>query len=444
MNLPTESRSVRPVEEHASASAEHRPYVREGLLRRDLTHTPAILRWMSALVVAVVPVVALFMGLVPWQQSATGSGSLIAYSPQERVQTVEAPIDGRVLTWHVSEGQEVQKGELLVELVDNDPNKLERLSRKRTALLSERAAAEAELASKEQALAAKQAYREQVQAEYGAKIAELERKRVGEALTLETNAVNTQRVRELADAGIESKRTLELAELSEGKQEALLAALDQEISAMSKAAQSALASVDADIASARADVANSQAKVASVQGKVEDLDGELARQASQSILAPRDGRVLALEGAPVGGQVKVGDPLLDLVPETAGQAVALYLQGQDIPWVEAGDEVRLVFEGIPALQWIGPPGEGVGTYEGRIALIDASRSIDGFRVVVVPTEQGAWPDLPQGVRVSGFVLLGEVPLGWEVWRRVNAFPPDRPATTQTKTETPSSAAGMVK
>ena len=31
--------------------------------------------------------------------------------------------------------------------------------------------------------------------------------------------------------------------------------------------------------------------------------------------------------------------------------------------------------------------------------------------------------LRQGVRTNGWVLLGQVPLGYELWRQINGFPP---------------------
>ncbi|WP_426741182.1 hypothetical protein, partial [Pseudomonas aeruginosa] len=48
-----------------------------------------------------------------------------------------------------------------------------------------------------------------------------------------------------------------------------------------------------------------------------------------------------------------------------------------------------------------------------------------FRVVIVPNEP--WPGtrfLRQGVRVHGWVQLGQVPLWYELWRQYNGFPPE--------------------
>ena len=77
--------------------------------------------------------VFLFAGLVvalaytPWQQSISGSGRVIALAPLERQQTISAPVDGRVVRWHVQEGTRVKEGDLVVAVSDNDPGMIERL-----------------------------------------------------------------------------------------------------------------------------------------------------------------------------------------------------------------------------------------------------------------------------------------------------------------------------
>jgi hypothetical protein len=99
-----------------------------------------------------------------------------------------------------------------------------------------------------------------------------------------------------------------------------------------------------------------------------------------------------------------------------------------MPLVQPGTAVRLLFEGWPALQVVGLPGAAEGTFGGRVAFLDATDDGNGrFRVVVVAdADEGPWPEgtvLRQGVRAKGWFLLGEVRLGYEVWRRVNGFPP---------------------
>jgi hypothetical protein len=70
----------------------------------------------------------------------------------------------------------------------------------------------------------------------------------------------------------------------------------------------------------------------------------------------------------------------------------------------------------------------VGTFGGEVILIDATDDGTGrFRILVAPDSgDEAWPEtryLRQGVRANGWVLLQQVKLGFELWRRFNGFPP---------------------
>ena len=104
------------------------------------------------------------------------------------------------------------------------------------------------------------------------------------------------------------------------------------------------------------------------------------------------------------------------------------MNGNDIPLIHAGDPVRLQFEGWPAVQFTGWPSVAVGTFGGRVMLVDATDDGQGkFRILVQPDPKDeAWPSnryLRQGVRTNGWVLLNRVSLGFELWRQFNAFPP---------------------
>jgi hypothetical protein len=96
--------------------------------------------------------------------------------------------------------------------------------------------------------------------------------------------------------------------------------------------------------------------------------------------------------------------------------------------VEVKRHVRLQFEGWPAVQLAGWPSIAVGTFGGQIVSVDATDDGKGkFRVLVRPDPSDQpWPEdryLRQGVRANGWVQLDRVPLWFEVWRRINGFPP---------------------
>ena len=46
-----------------------------------------------------------------------GAGKVVAYAPLERQQTIDTPVEGRVLRWHVIEGTQVKAGDLVAEVL---------------------------------------------------------------------------------------------------------------------------------------------------------------------------------------------------------------------------------------------------------------------------------------------------------------------------------------
>jgi multidrug resistance efflux pump len=389
---------------------------------------PASVRIVASALLILLPVLALAALFVPWQQSASATGEVIAYAPEERQQLVEAPVKGRIMKWFVQEGQAVVAGDPLVEIQDNDPNLFSRLQQQRDAALANQEAVEQQITSYSAKLVAERAGRELVIAEKNANLQESLQKRAGEASEAEIEQRNLIRIATLAAEGIESTRKLELAQFKAAKATAALEARDREIEAKRQARDKAAANADAKIASVQAELEAARGKLTDAQRKVLDIDVKIARQASQVVRAPRDGWVLKLHGGLGGGQLKAGDPVATLVPDTQSRAVELYIDGNDMPFVPDDAPVRLVFEGWPAVQFVGLPGTGQGTFEGKLAFVDASASNSkgAFRAVVVPKDPADWPSgerLRQGVRVKGFLLLGQVSLGYEIWRQINGFPP---------------------
>jgi multidrug resistance efflux pump len=170
-------------------------------------------------------------------------------------------------------------------------------------------------------------------------------------------------------------------------------------------AQASLQSSQAEKNGAEADInqfrANGQAKIDSTTATLNKINSELedirnslvsnelniARQSAQRINAPQDGTVLRLLKKPQGDIIKQGDPLLVLVPDTSHRAVEVWVSGNDAPLILPSHHVRLMFEGWPAVQFVGWPEVAVGTFGGTVAFVDASDNGQGkFRVLIVPDE----------------------------------------------------------
>lgn len=403
------------------------------------TSTPIRYARRLALAFAVFLAVA---ALAPWRQSISGTGQVFAFLPDERPQVIEATISGRIERWHVVEGQLVEEGELLVELSDNDPERVARLTLERDAQAERLEAYTAQVtAFRERVEALRQSQEAQItaaQAEVRVTQDTLTSQR--ELLITAEARVTTQdtqraRVATLAGEGLVSQRDSELATLGATDAQASLRSARASLSAtearlrVSRAALDRVrAATDADLRAAEASLSSAETQVSSARASLAQAESRLAQQAAQAIRAPRAGivqRIMAQQG---GVQISSGTTLALLVPLTASRSVQLYVDGNDAALVSPGREVRLQFEGWPAVQFTGWPSVAVGSFAGRVAFVDTSDDGHGdFRVVVVPDpEHEPWPDptfLRQGTRAKGWLLLEEVTVGFELWRQLNGFPP---------------------
>ena len=167
------------------------------------------------------------------------------------------------------------------------------------------------------------------------------------------------------------------------------------------------------------------------QAKLTQSQSKLSRQEAQMIYAPRDGVIISISGGNLATSLKSGDVIAVLVPDNIPAAAALYVNGADIALISSGRKVRLQFEGWPSVQFSGWPSTAIGTFGGVVHAIDPMISSNGkFRILVTPDPDDApWPNnqyLHYGARAKGWVLLENVRLGYELWRQLNAFPPEYP------------------
>lgn len=175
--------------------------------------------------------------------------------------------------------------------------------------------------------------------------------------------------------------------------------------------------------------ARAQRELADSEGKLAQLDVKIARQMSQEVLAPRDGTIQSILAGENNTLVKPSDVIAQLVPLAQERTVELFINGVDLPFIKVDQDVRLQFEGWPILQFAGLPELSMGTFLGRIRVIDSADDGQGrFRVIVAKADL-PWPApelLRQGVRARGWIQMNKVPLYYEIWRLINDLPPFTP------------------
>lgn len=420
---------------------------------RLLTRPPKLILLSSILLLGFAGIIVAALILVPWRQTVIGQGEVSIFNPLDRPQSVDAQIKGRLVELMVQEGDVVKKGQIIATLEDRDTKyldpaqseriagQIEALEEKKLATLSRLEALNSQLDTIDMTRVAKQ---NSVSAKVTQQTQKLDvyrqQLRMGEQDVV-TAKLQEERIRALEEAGLKSRRDLELsiqkrveAEVKLQKMRGELRLYDQDITL----SQLEKAKIDAEAAEKRQKVMESTAKarenIAEIEEKLEKLKSEAGalsvRRSLQQIVAPTDGRIVNLQKLGLGQLVKEGQNIAYVVPETEQLGVELYLSGIDAPLVEKGVTVRLMFEGFPAVPFAGWDWASVGTFGGVVTSIDPVNTENGkqngFRVWVLPDPDApAWPDherLRLGAKVNGWLQLNQVPLYYELWRQLNAFP----------------------
>lgn len=437
-----------------------------------LTRTARLVRRIGRWLFLLLVVAFGFIAFAPWQQFVQGSGSVVAFKPGERPQTLEAPTEGRLVRWGegIHENAHVSAGQLIAEIQDVDPNLLSRLEEQLTAAeaqvlaaqgvvdANERAldAVEANVSSFDRQLMAYRAVKDLILASADAEVqsaankVDAERRQLDEQqAALAQSKADFERQQQLFRENIVAEGKYQLAEqkylesrAKVEKAEAYVrsAVSDLEAKQFDRQAKEQKAQVNIDYAianlgKARADANKARSEVEKARTDLQkamkersEMETKVSRQRSQQITAPFDGFINKIEANQGGKILKKGDKLCEIVPDTSELTVQIWLDGNDAPLVEPGRHVRLQFEGWPAIQFAGWPSVAYGTFGGTVVSVDATDNGKGkFRVLVKPDpDSKEWPDeryLRQGVRANGWVLLNKVDLWYEIWRQMNGFPP---------------------
>jgi len=341
---------------------------------------PRVLRSIAWLVAVGLLLTSVALTLVPWVQTSTGPGRVTTLDPRDRVQNISALVSGRIAEWYVQDASVVKAGDPIVRIVDVDDELVARLT------------------------------------------------------------MQLQAAQRKLEASRDATRT---AQIDLARREALFA----------EGLASRLELEQASIRVQQLRISEEQA-----MGEVNTAEVNLSRQGSQLVVAPRDGSILHVEAGDVATMVSAGQALATFLPSNAERVVELYLEGRDIGLVRAGRKVRLQFDGWPAFQFSGMPEFAVGTFAGEVLFVEPNARVDGsFRIVVredrlesgcfgVDTRPGlnvagncGWPPesfVRLGASVQGWVLLETVPLGYELWRQMNNFPPVNAAVYASNMLTP--------
>ncbi len=158
-----------------------------------------------------------------------------------------------------------------------------------------------------------------------------------------------------------------------------------------------------------------------------DLSAYRVRSDNYFITSPIDGYITRALQSGIGEIIKNSDEVVTIMPKEFQVAVETFIKPVDMPLVEIGQEVRIQFDGWPAIVFTGWPNNSIGVFPGQVVAIEQFISANGkYRILIAEhPEKEPWPQqIRVGAGAESFALLKNVKLGYEIWRQLNGFPPD--------------------
>ncbi len=388
--------------------------------------------------------------LLPWTQNIQSRGKVTTLQPGQRPQTIQSTIAGRIEKWYVREGQLVEAGDTIVYLseikaeyfdpeliprtakqVDAKEGAIAAYGRKVEALEDQIEALRSELDFKQRQLANKI---QQTEYKLASDLADMEQAYYQDSVAI----VQYTRATNLFKSGIESRAEMEEKRIKMQEARAKYISAQNKVEAARNELENARLSLNSVIYEYNQEIAKAESDKFSTLSAMYDADASLNKLRIQAsnyerrsrfyyILAPQDCYITQAIKPGLGETVKEGEGIVTIMPAEYELAVELYIRPMDLPLVDIGQEVRFIFDGWPAFIFSGWPGQSFGTYSGEVVAIDNMISKNGeYRILVAPEkETKSWPEaLRVGSGAQGIALLNNVPLWYEIWRRLNGFPPD--------------------
>ncbi len=413
-------------------------------------------------IMTAIGIVFLVFMFLPWTQNVRGSGFVTTLDPSQRPQSIQSAIPGRIEKWYVGEGDEVKKGDTIVFISEIKSEYLNPQLLERT---------QAQITSKN---FSQSSYTEKVQQltnqiialrkERKLKLEQTKNKLEQAKLQVKSDSIDLEaaktqisiaqrqfdRINQLESEGLKSRTDLENKKLKlQESQAKLISQQNKLLTSRNKVlnAQIEISTINTDyenkISKAESDRFSALSAKFDTEADVNKLENELSNYTLRTdlryIKAPQDGFINRAIQKGIGETFKEGAEIVSIMPTEIDLAVETYVRPIDLPLMHPGEEVRIIFDGWPAIFFSGWPNLSYGTYGGKIVAVE--RSIDPvkgkYRVLIKPNEnQTDWPDVIRaGSGAKTLALLKDVPIWYEIWRQINGFPPDYYLPTEKNTST---------
>lgn len=395
-------------------------------------------------------IIGIIILFLPWTQVITAKGNVTTLRPDQRPQTIQSPIPGKIEKWYVQEGDFVKQGDTILKISEVkseyfDPNLVSRTNDQIKAKSSSVLSYEEKVKALDRQINA-------LQTERTLKLQQTQNKLLQAKLKVKSDSIDLQaaktqidiaqrqyeRIATLQNEGLKAVKDVEEKRLKLQETQAKLISQENKYLAAKNEvlnAEMEISSVQASyrdkIAKAQSDKYTAQSSQFDTSAQVSKLENQYSnyeiRDQLRYIRASQDGYInKALRGG-IGVTFKEGESLVGIMPSKIDIAVETYVNPMDLPLLHVGEKVRVQFDGWPAIVFSGWPNVSYGTYGGKVVAIENFISPNGkYRVLLAPDEtDNAWPEaIRVGSGAHTMALLEDVPIWFELWRKINGFPPN--------------------
>ena len=395
-------------------------------------------------------VLIIMAAFLPWTQNIKSRGKVTTLRQEQRQQGVYSAITGKVVQWYIKEGDMVKEGDTIARLQEVkveylDPGLIERTRQQIVSKeLANRSYLDKANTATEQTSAMTEGLRLKIE-QLQNKIAQTKAKIQADSMDMlaarndfAIASEQLKRQKQLYDQGLVSLTQYE--QRNQAFQNSMAKRTGNEIKFLNSKQDLINLSIDLNavnqeyiekVSKVRGERFQSLSQVASGQADIEKLknqyDSYKLRNELYFVIAPQGGQVTRAIKAGIGEIVKEGEEVAQIVPDHTDMAIEIFVKPLDITLLQAGSSVNVIFDGIPAIVFSGWPKQSYGTFRGIVTAISNTVDPSGnFRVLVKPDpKERPWPStLRLGTATDTFILLKDVPLGYEIWRNINGFPPE--------------------
>jgi adhesin transport system membrane fusion protein len=388
------------------------------------------------------------MLFLPWQQTVKGHGKLIAYEPSQRDYIIVSTINGFVEEYSVSENQHVKKGDVLCKIADRDQNLSSRLKAQESLLGTQGVDSQAQgklLLSQIDSLGK---YYLNGLSIYESKLVQSTQKMESLKLHNEVLAKNFEvkksqyeRITSLKELGIESMKNFEQAQneyvktkIEREKNLIDISVEEQNYSILKDEKIKFINETQNKIKQTQEKLLQANISLSGIENSRLSIEGRMKSYESGIIRAPKEGVVIRILQNDTNKLLKEGDELIHFAPDVSQRSILLKVSDFNMPLIKENLLVRIKFYGWPALQISGWPSIKYGTFGGIVKRVEPlSHELGAYYVHIFETEEEPWPPqdvLRLGTQSTAWIRLESVPIWYQIWRYINAMPPNMPTEVE--------------